>query len=77
MCCIRECGRLSLVLQNPVTRNRSQTYVSSIHGTATIRLRHNILSHMSELNTTEEYVLLLLQVVIYVQNLAEISGSPT
>ena len=29
-----------------------------------------------ELNTTEEYVLLLLQVIIYVQNLAEISGSP-
>ena len=29
-----------------------------------------------ELNITEEYVLLLLQVIIYVQNLAEISGSP-
>ena len=55
--------------------DRSQT---RIHGTVTIRLRCNTLSRMSdyELNTTEEYVLLLLQVIIYVQNLAEISGSP-
>ena len=69
---IRECGKSNY------SQNRSQTYVSSIHGTATIRLRHNILSRMSdyELNITEEYVLLLLQVIIYVQNLAEISGSP-